>query len=340
MSLTRTWIVREANQNDSPGLAELFRNVFNFDRGEDHYRWKFFDNPDGPPVISVAEDAGKLVGQYALWPTRMRLGSAVVLGAQSLDTMTHPDYRRQGMFTVLTEHCMNLATDRGVEVLYGFPLENTIQGFIHKLDWQCTGNVPIWIRPLHPSKHYRVPNWASPFADIVSKVLPKGNCRQFHLENAIPAKPSLELLLNEWRSQKGRCRVERTYERFLWRYSENSGMKYRWVAAYEGEHLKSIAIWGVEIRNGNAVLAEVIGMEPDAIEAAISWVIRQALQSDCPLLLAVSSLISVNSIFKRTGFFQRGSLPLIVRKLTARTLGANIHMHELWDIFGADLDTF
>jgi len=340
MSPIGTWTVREANRADDVRLAKLFRVVFQFDRGEAHYQWKFHDNPDGSPVIAVAEDAGQLVGQYALWPTRLRLGSTAVLGAQSLDTMTHPDYRGQGMFTVLAERCMQFAAARGIEALYGFPNEHSHPGFVRKLDWDCTGNIPLWVRPLRPSTHRRLPGWAGPFADVGASFLPKGSRGLFRIEDEPPDNRSLETLLTQWRVPKGRCRVERTVARYLWRFAEASGMQYRWVCAYDGDHLASVAVWGTDIRNGNALLSEVLGQRPDAIEAVVSTVVRQAMHSRRPILRAASSCMEVRRVLKRTGFIQHGSLPLIVRKLTPKTLGANVHTHQLWDVFGADLDTF
>ena len=343
MSPVLTWTVREANRDEDGGGAELFRAWLQFERGDAHYRWKFIDNPEGPPVIAVAEDAGRLVGQYALWPTRLRLGSTVVAGAQSLDTMTHPDYRGQGMFTVLAEQCMQFAAARGIVALYGFPNENSYPGFVRKLDWDCTGNIPLWVRPLRPSAHHRIPKWAGPFTDLAAKVLPSGRSNSFRIDNAPPDPNSLDALLDEWRARAGRCRVERTVDRYLWRFSQASGMQYRWACAYEGNEgnrLASLAVWGIDIRSGNAVLAEVIGQRPEALEAVISTVVRQAKQNGCSVMRAASSITQVRRVLKRTGFIQYGNLPLIVRKLTPKTLGANIHTHERWDIFGADLDTF
>jgi GNAT superfamily N-acetyltransferase len=340
VSSRHSWTVREATPADSPGLAGLFYKVFGFEYSQTRYQWKFFENPDGNPIISVAEHGDQLVGQYALWPTRMRLGSSVVLGAQSLDTMTHPDYRGQGMFTILAEHCMKCAADRGVEMLYGFPNENSYAGFVRKLDWDCTGTIPLWIRPLHPSKHRRVPAWAGPLADLAAKVLPRGRCGPFQIRCEMPEPPLLEDMLTEWRTKKDRCRVERSIERYRWRFSNASAMQYHWISAYEHAHLRAIAVWGVDIRNGNALLAEVLGEQPAAIQSVISTAVRQAIQTGCPLFRAADSGGKIAATLRRTGFFKQGNLPLIVRKLIPKTLGANIHTHDAWDIFGADLDTF
>jgi GNAT superfamily N-acetyltransferase len=310
------------------------------ERQTESYTWKFRDNPDGDPVVAVAEDNGKIVGQYALWPTKLRLGSVVVMGAQSLDTMTHPDYRGQGMFPQLAEACMQYAAGRGIQVLYGFPNENSFPGFVRKLDWDCTGNIPIWVRPLRPSRHHRMPRYLGSLADYGAKLLPKGRIHGLRVEMSLPDSDAIGGLLEVWRSRSGRCRVERTYERYMWRFSAKSGMRYRWMCAYDGDSLVAVGVWGIDIRNGNALLSEVLGKSTEAIEAVVSACVRMAAKSDCPIMLAISNCPDTRRALSRTGFIKRGEIPLIVRKITTQTLGANVHTHPLWDIFGADLDTF
>jgi predicted N-acetyltransferase YhbS len=154
------WIVREAVPEDDPQIADLFDGVFGFRPSASHIDWKFRQNPDAIPLTVVAECENTIVGQYALWSTRLRLGREVVIGAQSLDTMTHPDFRGQGMFVALATECMELAFQRGVEALYGFPNDNSYPGFVRRLDWDHTGDVAGWVRPLVPSRHKRVPKMA------------------------------------------------------------------------------------------------------------------------------------------------------------------------------------
>lgn len=340
MSSKRTWQVREAGPGDEPQLGELFKRVFGFDRGVAHYQWKFTNNPAGPPVIAVAEDAGRIVGQYALWPTPLRLGGKVVAGAQSLDTMTHPDYRGQGMFTVLAEECMGYAAARCIVALYGFPNENSQPGFVRKLDWDCTGEIDVLMRPLKASRHKSTPAWAAPLADALGQWMPRGSAGRFELREGVPAAADVDTLLAQWREGAAHCSVERSAERYAWRFDAQSGMQYRWCCAYDGQQLAAFAVWGIDIRNGNAVLSELIATQPDAARAALSGALGAALAAQCPVMLAVCQRGSVGPVLRRAGFMRRSGLPLIVRKLTIRTLGANVHTHANWDVFGADLDTF
>ncbi len=339
--MMRTWTVREATQADDLELAQLFRAVFGFDRGAQHAQWKFRANPAGSSVIAIAEADGRIVGQYALWPTPLRLGQSVIKGAQSLDTMTHPDYRGQGMFTVLAEECMNYAAARGIEALYGFPNDNSQPGFIRRLDWDCTGEISMWFRPLVLSKHKRVPGWIGPFADISSELMPQTRIvRGVEIRSYMPNPAALQCLLTAWQKTVLPCSIERSVDRYLWRFDRASGMKYEWKSAYQNGHLLAIGVWGTDIRSGNAVLAELLGLDDDAIVSVLSALLTSARNANCPLMHAVSSRIGVNKILRRNGFLQRRRLPLIVRKLTTKTLTSNVHVHENWDVFGADLDTF
>jgi len=339
MNAPRKWTVREATANDDAGLGELFRVVFGFDRGKEHHHWKFRDNPSGQPIVALAEAEGKIVGQYALWPTQLRLGTELVSGAQSLDTMTHADFRGQGMFTVLADECMRYAAKRGVEALYGFPNESSRPGFVRKLDWDCTGDVPIWIRPLRVSKHRRTPTWLGPAADLAAMLLPRGRARAFEMRITPPSDDAIEAILAPWRDQKGICRVERSAAHFAWRFAEASGMRYAHVCAYRNSELFAMGVWGIDIRNGNAVLAELLSLDSAAAQAVISVIVDFAARAECPLVFAVNSRSSLAFSLARCGFIRCGTIPFIVRKLTARTLGANVHTHANWEVFGADLDT-
>ena len=69
----------------------------------------------------------------------MNLYGKKVLGGQSLDTMVHPKYRKQGMFITLAQKCLEKAASEGMLFIYGFPNENSHHGLIKCLEWQNIG---------------------------------------------------------------------------------------------------------------------------------------------------------------------------------------------------------
>lgn len=332
----RTWTVRPGTASDASALRELFLVVFGHDRGEEHHSWKFDANPAGPPVLAVAEDDGRLVGQYALWPVRLAVGSEVLLGAQSLDTMTHPDYRGQGMFTTLAKEAMGFAADRGVEVLFGFPNAASYPGFVSKLDWDHTGDVPHFSRVLRPSAHPRVPRWAGSAADLAARLIPSGPGGA----RVAPAAPEALAALHAEHGPTSGCRVERSAQYLAWRLAPGFGKDYEWVFVGDPARPDAIAVWGRDLATDRAVLAELVGRTPHAMSAALAGVIERATATGRSELVAITQHTGAHSLLRRAGFLSRGALPLIVRKLTTRVIPGNVHRHETWAVFGSDLDTY
>lgn len=336
----RAWLVRQATPADDAQLQDLYRSVSGRDRALAQFKWQYRDNPDGEAVVAVADVAGRIVGQYALSPTMLRLGPDLVLGAQSFDTMTHPDYRGQGMFVALAQSAMQHAAERGVQTLYGFPNSNSYHGFVRRLDWDCTGTMPVWFRPLAIAKHPGVPGLAAPLASLGSRILPTGRTAGFELADVMPGESDVSLLIHEWQERSGGCRVARSVAQYRWRFSAASGRNYRWTCAYRRGRLVALAVWGIDPRTGNALLSETMGTDRRAVQAVIASALGQADRAICPLMLVVSSRGYLPVALWRCGFIRSSRLPLIVRKLTARELGADIHSNSAWSIFGADVDTF
>jgi len=335
----RKWSIREATEQDIPALCELFHTVFGVRREEQHNRWKFYGNPDGPPTTFVADHDGRLVGQCALWPTRLRLGMSVVMGAQALDGMTHPDYRGQGMFRDLAEKGMEVAAGRGIEALYGLPNEFSLSVLL-KADWANIGPIPRWVRILNPSQTGRIPAFLGPLSDLVAGFIPNGGSHGLRIDFQRPADAEIEVLLAEWRKPGKLCRVERDLARLNWRFDPGSQASYEWVCARSNQSLAALAVWRVSPPSGTAMLCELLGEEPEALQAVVSGIIGRSRAAHCATMHAISSLPQANLALRKCGFILRPGPPLIVRKLTVKTLGANIHQHDAWQIFGADVDTF
>lgn len=153
----RNWTVREAVHEDLEEIRRLFSVVWGYNRPLDFDQWRYFNGPEGPCPAVLALDGRKVIGFYTGLPTRMRLGPEVISGIQSMDTLTHPDYQRQGIFITLAEACYALAKGRGFEMIYGFPNANSYPGFVNRLNFDHCGDFGDWVRPIRPSGYLRLP---------------------------------------------------------------------------------------------------------------------------------------------------------------------------------------
>lgn len=335
--MTRTWTIRPSTPDDLPDLRDLFTTVFGAERPLAHVQWKFARGPSGPGIGMVAVDAGRIVGQYVLLSTALRLGRDVVAGAQSLDTMVHPDYRGQGMFVKLAEACYALAAERGIEMLYGFPNENSYPGFMSRLGWSHVADVPRWVRHIDLSRHPRVPRIVRPLARLAGRVMRAGDPQKggITVKPGRPDAASLEQLLTQWRSRTDLCRVERSAAWYDWRFSPDSGERYTWLTAWRAAEARGSLVLNLPA----STIADFLGDDADALEALVATAIRQAAPAGCASLSTSTSEPAPAAALAACGFRPRMSAPLIVRALGRRQHGAECDAGT-WSINPADFDTF
>jgi GNAT superfamily N-acetyltransferase len=119
-------------------VLALFRLVFGREMSPEFYRWRFLDNPFGPPMVSLLWDGPVLAGHYAASAMRAYVDGER-LGAQSMTTMTHPDYRGKGVFPRLAEHLYASMAAQGAALIWGLPNVNSHFSFVRKLGWRNVG---------------------------------------------------------------------------------------------------------------------------------------------------------------------------------------------------------
>lgn len=338
---TAKWGVREASAADIPAMNALFTEVFGTERPLAHDQWKYGDDPFGPTLVVVAEDGNRVVGQYALWPTPLRLGAKVYLGAQSLDTMTHPDYQGQGMFTKLASVCYEAAARRDVVAVYGFPNASSYPGFIRRLNFHHAFGVRGWTRLLSPSKHPRIPRGVALLASVVARLLPAPGDAALRIESGWPAEAAIEPLLEYWQAEKGLCRVERSLAWWQYRCGASSGRSYQCVTAWRDSSLAGLAIWGSDPLSNypRGLLAELVFADRAAGRAVVSAAIHAARAAGCAVLNTATNDPAVIGVLRSRGFVGLRPVPFIIRQLTPQSLDANVHDPNAWRILGSDLDT-
>ena len=97
----------------------------------DYYKWKHSTNPAGVGEIWVAHDREKdvVAGMTTLTPKRLHVNSQDLTGAEIGDTFTHPEYQRQGIFTALVNATREQGVERGINLIYGTPNDQSLPGY-------------------------------------------------------------------------------------------------------------------------------------------------------------------------------------------------------------------
>lgn len=146
--------VREFRDSDLGEVLDVMRASLGESdvnqRTEALFRWKHFDNPFGRSIILVADAGGRIAGLRAFmrWELRDPKG-AVVRAVRPVDTATHPDFQRMGIFRNLTMAALDVARSDGTNLVFNTPNAQSGAGY-RKMGWSDVQPIGALVRPKRP----------------------------------------------------------------------------------------------------------------------------------------------------------------------------------------------
>lgn len=136
-------------ENDIPAIIEVLKAGLGEEssqKTERVWRYKHMDNPFGKSLVLVAEKEGKITGVRAFMQWRWQRGKKVYKAYRAVDTATHPDYQRQGIFKKLTLQALQIAKGRGGDLVFNTPNENSRPGYL-KMGWKVIDKLQLSLVP-------------------------------------------------------------------------------------------------------------------------------------------------------------------------------------------------
>jgi len=145
--------IRRASEDDLEGLLRVAAASLGWVDGEPHealFRWKHMESPFGPSPLWLAECNGEIAGYRAFmrWELRDQWGSPVT-AVRAVDTATHPDFQRRGVFSRLTTHGVEEMLAEGINVVFNTPNDQSRPGYL-KMGWRDIGRLPVAFRATQP----------------------------------------------------------------------------------------------------------------------------------------------------------------------------------------------
>lgn len=126
-----------------PSYVELNNKIFNQKVNEDYFQWRYLNNPNEDLLVCVAIDQGKVVANYAATGFLLINNNENQLkSAQSLNTMTDPDYQGQGLFMKTASTLYDEMKKRNYDLTWGFPNNLSHWIFKNKLLWKDVYEFP------------------------------------------------------------------------------------------------------------------------------------------------------------------------------------------------------
>ncbi len=311
-----TITTRQLDERDVLPVLDLLRAALGepplLRRTPELFGWKHFDNPFGRSLAVIAEIDDRIVGLRAFmrWDL-ITPGGGTLRCVRAVDTATHPDYQRRGIFRRLTEETLELAVAQDIDLVFNTPNEKSGAGYL-SMGWTEIGQIGVMARP-------------SP--RLATDRRPAGSAEpdQFLAD----PEPAIPLTVND-RSPRG-LRTPRNEAYLRWRFGSHPTARY-----FRVDSADSTAVVRPNIRSGRRelIVADVYGPHPSAA-------MRQAAKKSRSGYVA--AWFSPGSP-ERAAALRSGLLP--VPGVTALTLMArplkdldvDIESMDSWDLAISDLE--
>ena len=312
--------IRAYNQEDRDAFLSLFETVMGRKRGIEWFNWKYENNPyvDHVPMFVATADE-KLVGARPFFALPVSVGDGEV-ALQPGDTMVHPDHRRKGLFTRMTEQAIE-RYEADHPFFFNFPNHRSRPGYL-KLGWEIVTERSAFYRIQHPSTVAAsrtdktsirlMSRIATPFIRAYQRF----NDRNISISSNITVRveeeiPSAELAQLYSRSVPDAIHAVRDKRFYDWRFNNPDWEYTTYLAESAGEPTAAIVAGQSQTGDVESTrLTEIVplrdGSKP-AIKTLLSHIIKDAAESD--LLIAPPQGIP-HDVLSMFGFHPNKQFPL------------------------------
>lgn len=339
---TAPYAMRPYLEEDEHDVLALLRQVLGqgraFERSEGFWRWKHFENPFGPSLILVAENA-QILGLRAFMRWRFRVGRSTLHAVRAVDTVTHPATRRQGVFSALTRSALEQAQREGVNLIFNTPNEHSLPGYL-KLGWIHVGRPQLLVKPLRPLSAIARVLRDHRQSEISTPSEPTTTARSLftrslHLGRLLRAN---EALLEDG------ITTARSEEYLRWRYAAIPSIRPYYVCSTGESPLKAAAIFrlGWRGRLVEAMITELLLSEGASAETPhLVRSLRQTVNADYAVAHASPGSIHWRAL-RAAGFIPvpRVGPHLVVRQLGDSPASLDPTLLGHWRLGMGDLELF
>lgn len=225
-----------------PGYLDLYHTVFGKAESEEFFKWKYILNPCQTDKesynIVVAKDGRKIVGARANFPSTIWCGGTAWRAVQSGDTMVHPDYRGQGIFSKMVRFSVDDLQEKKVQLIFNFPNKNSFQGYI-KLGWHDQWQVKQQVKIIRPLSlaHRKLKRTTKA---TVPPTITDWSYDKLRLSSDVPE--GAQELFGRAFGNNGQAAQMRTTEWLHWRYVISSRKRYWFISMEDRGALLGYAI--------------------------------------------------------------------------------------------------
>lgn len=270
-----SWSALPVRYDENRSLLHKARALF-FQEGEQAYvDWLCGDNPAGTAYCYMAVDGETIAGQYIIVPILLAARGEKVKACLSLDTFTHENYRKQGIFVSLAERVYGDAESDGCRFTLGLPNDNSRPGFLKNLNFIEPFALYQSVLPL-PFRRLVGSRIADTFGRALCAV-----AAPFERGLQIRTVTSIDSAWGDalWERLRGQSdwNLWKDGDWLRWRFCENPKFAYHFIVAEDDAGRPSgYLVWSRDTGARGAWLVDVEGIKLSTRLALIRHMVREA----------------------------------------------------------------
>ncbi len=210
------------DDQDIPAILALFRESYGFEIDAATYRWQFFEAPLGGGRSVVAMIDGDPVSHIGYTPRACRIAGRTGFVLAKHTTMTHPDWRRRGIYSCLMTWAHEQFAAGSVDLVLSWPNAMNHRVQVAREDYVDIRQIAALRRMTESGARAYVP---PPFPPAPDSFSDEHNSLCSHVAG-----------------EAGFCYV-RSAEYLAWRYSKRPDVDYFVVEEKAGGKLESAVIF-------------------------------------------------------------------------------------------------
>src|ERR1700748_1364727 len=143
------YYIERLSRENIESLHKLYNEVYSRPQPGGYFVKKYDTSYTGVEHLGYIafNENNNPIAFYGVLPCFIRNIDTLYLAAQSADTMTHPKYQFKGLFVQLANLTFDLCMEEGISLVFGFPNQNSLHGFLVRLKWSMTETLDYYTIP-------------------------------------------------------------------------------------------------------------------------------------------------------------------------------------------------
>lgn len=351
-------IVRLDINKDFEGFEEL--SVLSFGEGtnckKEMYEWLFDMNPYNKTgnMMYILKEGNRVIGCDGLIPNEIYVNGKTLLAAHSVKSMTHPDYKKQGVFRKMTENSCERGMEDGVDVVIGLANDQSYPAY-QRFGWPTLFEKEAYVKPIlitNILKRRIKIGFLSSCANSMYVVYMKNKLKtqmdkeiKFEILKTVPEK-----IQTCWDKYKDKYEVllVRDYKYLNYRYNLRPDVDYITILAKLNDEIIGFAILHNSKANGSKMTSAVEfftdPINERFIEALANGVSKYCYENGLEYVVVGSGLYGhYKTVLLKNGFMVTRKPPknnmMIANVLSDKLTLDEITGHKKWHITQGDGET-